>query len=137
MAATSTEWQQPMSADVSKLIVAGKNTVTAKVANQGGVAAFVMKLAIKDATGKMAYVVSDTSWVGKSKDGGIKLIEVRGNYGDGPWGDPFAAAGRSSGIPRGTFQVLPGFKVDKLFTCLLYTSPSPRDQRGSRMPSSA
>ena len=25
----------------------------------------------------------------------------------------------------------------KLTTCLLYTSPSPRDQRGSRMPSSA
>ena len=24
-----------------------------------------------------------------------------------------------------------------LFFCLLYTSPSPRDQRGSRMPSSA
>ena len=27
--------------------------------------------------------------------------------------------------------------LDKLDTCLLYTSPSPRDQRGSRMPSSA
>ena len=27
--------------------------------------------------------------------------------------------------------------LDKLRTCLLYTSPSPRDQRGSRMPSSA
>ena len=26
---------------------------------------------------------------------------------------------------------------DKRYTCLLYTSPSPRDQRGSRMPSSA
>ena len=26
---------------------------------------------------------------------------------------------------------------ERLFTCLLYTSPSPRDQRGSRMPSSA
>ena len=25
----------------------------------------------------------------------------------------------------------------KLYSCLLYTSPSPRDQRGSRMPSSA
>ena len=25
----------------------------------------------------------------------------------------------------------------QLKTCLLYTSPSPRDQRGSRMPSSA
>ena len=30
-------------------------------------------------------------------------------------------------------------ELGKLFdvTCLLYTSPSPRDQRGSRMPSSA
>ena len=26
---------------------------------------------------------------------------------------------------------------DRVGTCLLYTSPSPRDQRGSRMPSSA
>ena len=25
----------------------------------------------------------------------------------------------------------------KAYSCLLYTSPSPRDQRGSRMPSSA
>ena len=27
--------------------------------------------------------------------------------------------------------------IDLNYTCLLYTSPSPRDQRGSRMPSSA
>ena len=26
---------------------------------------------------------------------------------------------------------------DRLYTCLLYTSPSPRDKRQSRMPSSA
>ena len=30
-----------------------------------------------------------------------------------------------------------GVKVMDLGICLLYTSPSPRDQRGSRMPSSA
>ena len=29
------------------------------------------------------------------------------------------------------------FTGDFVKTCLLYTSPSPRDQRGSRMPSSA
>ena len=28
-------------------------------------------------------------------------------------------------------------RVHHFMTCLLYTSPSPRDQRGSRMPSSA
>ena len=36
---------------------------------------------------------------------------------------------------RGTFV---GWLKSKVTgTCLLYTSPSPRDQRGSRMPSSA
>ena len=31
-----------------------------------------------------------------------------------------------------------GLKIGAIFgLCLLYTSPSPRDQRGSRMPSSA
>ena len=30
----------------------------------------------------------------------------------------------------------PGYKAEDM-VCLLYTSPSPRDQRGSRMPSSA
>lgn len=122
--ATSTEWQQPMSAEVSKQLVAGKNTLTAKVANQGGIAAFALKLAIQDASGKVGYVVSDTTWVGKSKDGSKKPLEVRGTYGDGPWGDPFAAAGDTSGIPRGTFQVLPGFQVDKLFSV-------PKDELGS------
>ena len=31
----------------------------------------------------------------------------------------------------------PAKKASDKKTCLLYTSPSPRDQRGSRMPSSA
>ena len=30
-----------------------------------------------------------------------------------------------------------GYNIDRFDPCLLYTSPSPRDQRGSRMPSSA
>ena len=33
--------------------------------------------------------------------------------------------------------VLAGINEGRAKTCLLYTSPSPRDQRGSRMPSSA
>ena len=36
-----------------------------------------------------------------------------------------------------TEDVLPPDGKSPLTTCLLYTSPSPRDQRGSRMPSSA
>ena len=37
----------------------------------------------------------------------------------------------AGGWPRGTNN------MGELKACLLYTSPSPRDQRGSRMPSSA
>ena len=36
-----------------------------------------------------------------------------------------------------TFKESDDGTVTGSFTCLLYTSPSPRDQRGSRMPSSA
>ena len=43
--------------------------------------------------------------------------------------DPFFVPGEP-----GTIGGLPGMGF---VTCLLYTSPSPRDQRGSRMPSSA
>ena len=39
----------------------------------------------------------------------------------------------STGKPKGVLHTTGGYMV----CCLLYTSPSPRDQRGSRMPSSA
>ena len=42
---------------------------------------------------------------------------------------------------HGPEEFVPGQVLDTLdiqvYDCLLYTSPSPRDQRGSRMPSSA
>ena len=40
-------------------------------------------------------------------------------------------------IDSWAFQYWTKVKEALLMNCLLYTSPSPRDQRGSRMPSSA
>ena len=40
-------------------------------------------------------------------------------------------------LPIGYSQTISQPYVVARMTCLLYTSPSPRDQRGSRMPSSA
>ena len=42
-------------------------------------------------------------------------------------------------LENGVVRTPPGYKeaYAKFIDCLLYTSPSPRDQRGSRMPSSA
>ena len=38
---------------------------------------------------------------------------------------------------REQFQLSSYKRLLDIYSCLLYTSPSPRDQRGSRMPSSA
>ena len=40
-------------------------------------------------------------------------------------------------LPTRSKKSIAGFKLRDGMVCLLYTSPSPRDQRGSRMPSSA
>ena len=58
-------------------------------------------------------------------------------------GKAYLAYRRGAGIgqkqldnDRNAMQFMTG-KLDRVKACLLYTSPSPRDQRGSRMPSSA
>ena len=49
--------------------------------------------------------------------------------------DPYTASKNNSGQPA---QLLIDYDDRKFaLTCLLYTSPSPRDMRRSRMPSSA
>lgn len=124
--ASGSEWAEPMSADVSKLIKDGENVVTAQVENAGGVAAFVLKLVLQNADGEQTFVVSDENWSIASKNltNGDK-VSLRGPYGTGPWNRVFDnAGGESSRVPRGTFEVLPGFQVEKLFTV-------PKEELGS------
>ena len=55
-------------------------------------------------------------------------------------GVPILRGGRTLGVLVVQSKAARTFnegEVEDLLTCLLYTSPSPRDQRGSRMPSSA
>lgn len=124
--ASSSEWQEPMSAIVTKTLVPGENVIEAEVSNQGGVAAFVLKLAWHDAQGGVHHMVSDSTWkvVTKRNDSQGEAVSLRGNLGDGPWGN--ALTGDTSGrrVPAGVFEVLPGFQVEKLFTV-------PKEELGS------
>ena len=45
--------------------------------------------------------------------------------------------GANRGIGRAFTQALLSHGAGKVYACLLYTSPSPRDRTRSRMPSSA
>lgn len=124
--ASSNEWQEAMTADVTSLLVDGENTISAKVSNQGGVAAFVLKIALKDTGGNITTVISDNSWTATASNSKEKQpVAVRASYGDGPWGRVFDnAVASDSRVPRGTFEVPAGFQVEKLFTV-------PKDQLGS------
>ena len=48
-----------------------------------------------------------------------------------------AAEGDAADVEQAVAAARKAFDSGPWSTCLLYTSPSPRDQRGSRMPSSA
>lgn len=125
--AASDEWKDGAEADVSALL-REKNEVVAECRNEGGVAAFVFKLAYTDAGGATKYVVSDETWTASEKKGavGTKVKKI-GTYGDAPWGKVFentSAAQNNSKVPANTFVALPGFKVEKLFTV-------PKDKLGS------
>ena len=52
-------------------------------------------------------------------------------------GDPPIVANELSDVEKRQIKIAERFLTVLEKSCLLYTSPSPRDQRGSRMPSSA
>ena len=62
-------------------------------------------------------------------------ILMLGMWSEDESSDPLELRTLADWVVRQRLLTIPG--VSQVFTCLLYTSPSPRDQRGSRMPSSA
>ena len=67
--------------------------------------------------------------------GGTLPVGLAANWLAASW-DQNAALHVMSPLATALESVCEKWLID-LFACLLYTSPSPRDQRGSRMPSSA
>jgi hypothetical protein len=115
---SSSEWQSPSEADIQKHVQPGENVLEAEISNQGGVAAFVLKMMLTRADGKTEYIVTDDSWqIARRLDAtewGKPRIVAK--YGDGPWGEVLTAAALGDGGQRDTFNLLPGFQVERLFT---------------------
>ena len=89
-------------------------------------------------------------WEGKLKqDASAQLASARSTFSQGKAAEALALIGKAedmwpdvSGLTELKRTILAKYPrvrvaVTQPFDCLLYTSPSPRDQRGSRMPSSA
>lgn len=119
--AASTEWQEPVEVDVTKLLTETGNHLDARVQNDGGVAGLVLKLVLVPEKGDPTYVVTDETWSARELSANATSGKVKkiGTYGDAPWGKVFentSALQPGSKVPANTFVALPGFKVEKLFT---------------------
>ena len=90
---------------------------------------------------KMKRLANRNALLAKAIDGEIRLIDIPAY--DKPSTKKFSALLAALKIDRSCLIALPDVtgpeaaSSKNLENCLLYTSPSPRDQRGSRMPSSA
>lgn len=118
-AGASTEWQAPVTKDVTDMLKPGKNTILAEVANEGSAAGFAFKMIITGADGKTTEVVSDESWsvVEAGKPGATAKPKVVGKMGDNPWGNVFAGSvGRGGAQANQGFQLPEGFQIERLFT---------------------
>lgn len=127
--ASSGNWQTPMKVDVTSHLVDGENTLRVSIANQGGVAGFVLKLTMRNMAGEIKHVVTDDAWRVADKtataiSGAAGNVTSHGGYGAGPWGRIFDSPTYEGRVPANTFEVQPGFVVEKLFTV-------PREQLGS------
>jgi len=133
------EWQQPVKADVSKLLVKGKNVIAIEARNAGGPAALFAKLVIK--TGKTKQTIAtDKSWKASDKKSkgwektdfdtkGWDTATSLGKMGIEPWGNVLGgavAAGKARRPAPSTQQVRApeGFKVDQIYTV-------PKNEQGS------
>ena len=76
----------------------------------------------KDVVTEANRIIFDFIWKGKDK---VKRVSLVGDIKDGGLKAPHLES------------IIKTHRIMLCQSCLLYTSPSPRDQRGSRMPSSA
>ena len=78
---------------------------------------------VVDSSGRLVGIITETDL--------LKLLT------EGAQGEPAVEATVAEFMTTDVITVPPAVDIYYVAGCLLYTSPSPRDQRGSRMPSSA
>lgn len=121
------DWAAATEVDVTSHVKAGENLIQAQVTNEGGPAAFILKLALTGENGQTQYVVTDASWKSAAKLDSTEFADVRvvGKLGDAPYGDTFAKSTvEGAASASNLFNLLPGFQVERLFTV-------PKEELGS------
>jgi putative heme-binding domain-containing protein len=131
-AGKSQEWQQPVVADVTKLLAEGKNVIAAKGDNEGGIAGLMLKLKVTPVDGPPIFITTSPSWQIAKEAAGTwqsvgfddsswasgEAIQSLGNLGTEPWKIPLpsgSGGGARSVIHPNQIMAPPGFLVDLVY----------------------
>lgn len=116
--ASSDNWNEASEVNIKSRLKPGENLIEAEISNEGGPSGFVAKVALLGRDGKDRFVVTDDSWeIAESRDAKEwDKAKIIAKYGAQPWGNVFATVSSGGGSQRDTFNLLPGFQVEKLFT---------------------
>ncbi len=102
------DWAAPVEASVAAQLGRGSHTIEVRAHNEGGVAAVLVDLMIRDALGRETQVVSDGSW-GTVQGEARAPVRVIGPYGVAPWG---ALASFDAHAVQSSIVVPEGFTVE-------------------------
>ena len=111
-------WEAPARLDIQKHVKAGSNLLEIHAANQGGPAGLVAKVVLTDAKGGTRYVLSDKTWQVAKTPNAKEWVAARelGKIGMQPWGNVFAVKSAVATAAQRSFNLLPGFQVELLYT---------------------
>jgi glucose/arabinose dehydrogenase len=134
----SDDWQQPVSVDIAAAIKAGPNLVAAQCRNEGGVAAFILKVRIELQNGPVIELASGPQMKASHNgpagwntqgfdDSGWKPARVVAPYGKQPWGavaqggggvagGPARGGSKTTATPAEDLKLLPGFKAELVYS---------------------
>jgi putative heme-binding domain-containing protein len=116
----SDDWEQPVRANLNGHLKAGRNTIAVLARNDGGVAAFVLRVT----AGKTVLFESGSAWkasltepakgweAATFDDAKWEKATVVQKYGTSPWGDVLANAKKTPVAAADDLILAPGFKAD-------------------------
>ena len=130
--AASEAWEEPAKEDVTRSVKKGKNVLSVRGKNNEGIAGLMIRLDVTLADGRTQRVVTDSTWHATAKqlprgwqfppyepkpeDGWVQKVHSHGKYGMQPWGDMAQAVEKAEATAADVIRVLPGFKVDRLYS---------------------
>jgi putative heme-binding domain-containing protein len=115
-AASNSDWNQPVSVDVTKMLQKGQNDLLVRAINHGGPAGLILRLTLQKPDGSTKVFETGSDWqASPAGQNEWRQAVVVGKYGDHPWGKVLNNASKVENTALTGVQTLPGFESEEIY----------------------